>query len=152
MSPETRSIVMSRIKGRDTGPELAIAKALRRLRIRFESHASDLPGRPDFVFRRLKIALFVDGDFWHGWRFPAWRHKLSEKWEAKIEANRRRDARNFRRLRAAGWVVVRLWEHQVEQDLDGCLTKVSALLVASRENRKSSQGVLKRPGASLPIW
>ena len=124
MSPEKRSALMSRIKGRNTGPELKLALMLKRSRRRFVSHASDLPGRPDFVFRRAKVAIFVDGDFWHGWRFPVWRLKLSEKWESKIAANRKRDALNHSRLRRAGWTVVRIWEHQLERDPDRCLGRI----------------------------
>ncbi len=104
---------MARIKGKDTGPEQRMAVALAERGLAWESHARDLPGRPDFVFREEKIAVFVDGDFWHGWRFPEWRGKLTEKWDAKIDGNRRRDVRNDRRLRRMGWKVVRLWEHQV---------------------------------------
>jgi DNA mismatch endonuclease (patch repair protein) len=116
---------MARIKGRDTSPERAIAAALALERIvEYECHPSDLPGRPDFVFRDQRVVVFVDGDFWHGWRFPIWRDKLSEKWEAKIEATRRRDARNCRRLRRTGWTVVRIWEHQVERDLLACIRRI----------------------------
>jgi DNA mismatch endonuclease, patch repair protein len=128
MSPEKRSAVMARIKGRDTGPEQKVSAALAALGLSWESHARDLPGRPDFVFREAKVAVFVDGDFWHGWRFPRWRDKLSEKWEAKIDGNRRRDARNHRRLRHMEWKVVRLWEHQVAADIDACATRVARLL------------------------
>ena len=124
MSPEKRSALMARIKGKDTGPELVIAGLLRRSRRQFETHARDLPGQPDFVFRRAKVAVFVDGDFWHGWRFPAWRLKLSEKWEDKIAANRRRDARNHARLRREGWTVIRLWEHQIERSPETCLSRI----------------------------
>jgi DNA mismatch endonuclease (patch repair protein) len=124
MSPEKRSALMGRIRGRDTGPEREFRKLLKRTGRKFESHARDLPGRPDFVFRRTRVAVFVDGDFWHGWRFPAWRLKLSEKWEAKIESNRRRDARNHARLRRAGWLVVRIWEHQMQRNPLRCLEKV----------------------------
>jgi DNA mismatch endonuclease (patch repair protein) len=77
MSRETRSRVMSRIRGRDTGPELVVAAGLTALGLSFESHARDLPGRPDFVFRDIKLAIFVDGDFWHGYRFAVWRDKLA---------------------------------------------------------------------------
>jgi DNA mismatch endonuclease (patch repair protein) len=115
---------MSRIRGKDTAPELLLARLLRRSRKRFQVHQRDLPGRPDIVFRRAKVAVFVDGDFWHGWRFPVWRLKLSEKWEAKIEANRRRDMRNHARLRRAGWTVVRIWEHQLKADPGACLLRV----------------------------
>lgn len=128
MSPEKRSTVMARIKGRGTVPELTIAAAFAARHLEWEGHARDLPGRPDFVFRDEKVAVFVDGDFWHGWRFPQWRDKLSEKWEAKIDGNRRRDARNYARLRRAGWRVVRIWEHQVAGDIDACVTRVERLL------------------------
>jgi DNA mismatch endonuclease, patch repair protein len=124
MSPEKRSAVMARIRGRDTGPELAVAAALRARSMEFESQARDLPGRPDFVIRSAKIAVFVDGRFWHGWGFAGWRNKLAVKWEEKIEANIRRDRRNHRRLRRMGWRVVRLWEHQVEKNLDSCIRRI----------------------------
>lgn len=132
MSPETRSRVMARIKGKGTKPELAIATLLRAEGLEFESHARDLPGRPDFILRERQVAIFCDGDFWHGWRFPTWRLKLSEKWEEKIGANRRRDARNHRRLRDLGWTVVRLWEHQIERDLDACLARIASAVDRSR--------------------
>ena len=136
MSPEKRSAVMARIRGKNTGPELALAAALRPTRFRYESHARDLPGRPDFVFRRHRVAVFVDGDFWHGWRFRAWKDKLSEKWEAKIEANRRRDLRNFRRLRAEGWRVLRIWEHEVKADASACASRVvEAIRAAGKQPR-----------------
>ena len=115
---------MSRIKGRGTGPERTVAALLQGVKIAFESHARDLPGRPDFVIRDARVALLVDGDFWHGWRFPEWRDKLSPAWEAKIEANRRRDTRNMRRLRRQGWTVVRLWEHQVNKRPETCLCRI----------------------------
>jgi DNA mismatch endonuclease (patch repair protein) len=124
MSPEKRSAVMARIKGKNTGPEQRMAAALAELGLSWESHARDLPGRPDFVFREKKVAIFVDGDFWHGWRFQQWRDKLSERWEAKIDGNRRRDIRNHRRLRRMGWKVVRLWEHQLAADIASCVAKV----------------------------
>jgi DNA mismatch endonuclease, patch repair protein len=66
MSPEKRSAVMAKIRGKNTGPELKLASMLKRARRRFETHASDLPGRPDFVFRKTRVVVFVDGDFWHG--------------------------------------------------------------------------------------
>jgi len=126
MSPEKRSALMSRIKGRDTGPEKAIADAFRRLGLGWESHRKDLPGRPDFVFPEARIAVFVDGDFWHGWRFPTWRHKLSKVWEKKLAMNLKRDQRARRRLRRLGWTVIRVWEHQIERDLAGCTSKIYA--------------------------
>ena len=129
MSPEKRSALMSRIRGKDTGPELIVASALEDMDIEFERHAKDLPGRPDFVFRRQNVAVFIDGDFWHGWQFSRWRDKLSEKWETKIEKNRRRDAVNRRKLRRMGWKVVRVWEHQISRDLGQCLKRIRSAIV-----------------------
>ena len=141
MSVETRSSVMARIRGSNTGPERCLQELLTARGMEFEMHARDLPGRPDFVFREKKVAVFVDGDFWHGWRFPAWRHKLSEHWENKIESNRRRDARNQGGLRRSGWKVVRIWEHQLETDANACVERVLNVV------RAHSSGA-KQPGTS----
>lgn len=116
MSAETRSAVMSRIKGKNTGPELLLEEALLIRGAVFERHAKDLPGRPDFVFRSCRMAVFVDGDFWHGYRFAEWRMKLAEKWEMKIAGNIARDRRNRRALRSAGWSVMTMWEHRVRKN------------------------------------
>ena len=126
MSPETRSRVMARIKGRNTTPEQVIFSALEQYGLVFARHADNLPGRPDVVFCEAKLAVFIDGDFWHGWRFPLWKHKLSDKWRNKIAGNRKRDQRNLRTLRRCGWMVLRIWEHQVENAPDKCLERIVA--------------------------
>jgi DNA mismatch endonuclease, patch repair protein len=128
MSPEKRSALMSRIRGKNTGPERAVVAIVGALGLKAEFHARDLPGRPDLVLRALRVAIFVDGDFWHGWRFPLWRRKLSEKWELKIAANRRRDVLNHARLRRAGWLVIRIWEHQIEREPKRVTAKLRKLL------------------------
>jgi len=115
---------MSRIKGKNTGPERIIFAQLRKHGVYFARHAKDLPGCPDIVFRRGKLAVFVDGDFWHGWRFPLWQHKLSENWRRKIAATRERDNRNFRKLRRLGWVVMRIWEHQIMRSPENCVERI----------------------------
>lgn len=134
MDPATRSRVMSRIRGKDTAPERALAKLLADAGLVVEAQARDLPGRPDFVLRTDHIAIFVDGAFWHGWRFPAWRHKLSERWEAKIEQNRNRDRRNHRALRRKGWTVIRLWDFQLDRNPDQCLGRVLSCVRTARSN------------------
>jgi DNA mismatch endonuclease (patch repair protein) len=131
MDAATRSRVMSRIRGRDTGPERTMAKLLTDAGLVVEAQARDLPGRPDFVLREQRIAIFVDGAFWHGWRFPAWRHKLSEHWEARIEQNRNRDRRNHRTLRRKGWTVIRLWDFHLERNPGLCLDRVRKYLEAT---------------------
>jgi DNA mismatch endonuclease (patch repair protein) len=128
MSPERRSALMARIRGKDTSPEREIGARLVALGFKFECHPKDIPGRPDILFRRAKVAIFIDGDFWHGWRFPLWKKKLSEKWACKIESNRARDRRNFRLLRQLGWAVVRIWEHQVEQNSSKCMGRMIRVL------------------------
>ena len=99
MSPQKRSLLMSKIRGKGTKCELAVALLLKSARLRYDEHVKTLPGRPDFVLRDHKVVIFVDGDFWHGWRFSRWRLKLSERWEQKIAGNMTRDQRNFRKLR-----------------------------------------------------
>ncbi len=130
MSAEKRSALMSRIKGKDTGPEKALATAMNELGLSWEGHLREIPGRPDFIFRDQRIVVFVDGDFGHGWRFTVWRKKLSKKWEDKIDQNRRRDRRNHAKLRRQGWRIIRVWEHQIEQDLAACLSRVKHALDA----------------------
>lgn len=124
MSKEARSRVMARIRGKDTSPELTMVRELSALKIPYERHCKDLPGKPDFVFHDHDVVVFVDGDFWHGFRFPLWKHKLSAKWQQKIEATRARDRRNFAKLRRLGWKVVRIWEHQIEQSPERCADRV----------------------------
>lgn len=134
MSPEKRSALMARIRGRDTQPERTMFAALRAAGIRFRRHVRVLPGcTPDIVLPALRIAIFVDGDFWHGWRFPLWRKKLSPFWEEKIALNRARDRRKFVSLRRHGWAVLRIWEHQVERDVESMVMRVRQL-VCTRED------------------
>lgn len=128
MSPEKRRIVKSKIRGRAAGPERTIAAALEVLGLHCETQVKDLLGRPDFLFNEQRVVVFVDGDFWHGWRFPLWRDKTSEKWEAKIEVNRRRDLRNHRRLRREGLKVIRVLEQQIKKDPAECGARVAAIL------------------------
>lgn len=127
MTVEKRSALMSRIRGRDTKPEQAVAMMLARGGFFHETQARDLPGRPDFVMRDVRLAVMVDGDFWHGWRFATWRDKLSPAWEGKIAANRARDARNLRLLRRQGWKIIKLWEHQIQDDSAGCETRIKKI-------------------------
>lgn len=132
MSVAKRSALMARIRGKHTNPERTIAALLLSAGFKFEQHTNDLPGRPDIAFRTLRVAIFIDGDFWHGWRFPLWKAKLTMPWQSKIETTRKRDQRNFRKLRQQGWRVLRIWEHQVERDSSRCVNRItSALKVAA---------------------
>ena len=125
---------MSAVRSRDTVPELLLSKALRRLKLRFERCAADVAGTPDLVFRARAVAVFVDGDFWHGnsWRlrgcagleeqFRKWRRPGF--WLKKIRENMARDRRVNRALRASGWKVLRVWESQVLKDVERCGRRV----------------------------
>ncbi len=75
----------------------------------------EVPGRPDIVFTRAKICVFIDGDFWHGYDFETWEDKLTPFWQKKIGDTIERDRRNFSALREIGWRVVRVWTHDVRK-------------------------------------
>ena len=134
LSKAQRSYCMSRIKGRDTSLEKVVRGELHRRGYRFRKHVADLPGKPDIVFPRQGVVVFIEGGFWHGWRFPLWRDKVSLFWRTKIEGNRRRDAANFRKLRKAGWTVIRVWQHQVQRDCAGVIARITAAVKGSAVN------------------
>jgi DNA mismatch endonuclease (patch repair protein) len=124
LSPAARRRCMSRVKSKDNDLEKRVRSALHRRGLRFRTHVRSLPGRPDIVLPRHRIAIFVDGDFWHGFNFPRWQHKMARFWQAKIATNRARDTRNFRKLRRADWVVVRIWQHQLKADFNDCIDRI----------------------------
>lgn len=134
LTPKQRSDLMSRVRGRDTAIELSVRSALRRCGLQFQKNSRGLPGTPDIVFPVQKVAVFIDGDFWHGYRYPVWRDKLQPFWQIKIQTNRLRDRRNFAKLRRMGWRVIRLWQHDVERDLTGCLARVKRALHRDRRD------------------
>lgn len=134
LSPEQRSHCMSRVRVRDTDIEKLVRSELHRKGLRFRKHCKHLPGKPDIVFPRCKVAIFIDGDFWHGYRFPRWAAEMAPFWKTKIAGNRDRDQRNFRKLREMDWKVLRLWQHEVEQDLQKCVNRILAVLLEGDPN------------------
>lgn len=128
LTPEQRHRAMTNVKLKNGSLEIAIGRELRKRGLKFKKHVKHLPGTPDIVFPECKVAIFIDGDFWHGYRLPAWEHKLNDFWKEKIWANRRRDARNFRRLRNSDWKVIRLWQHDLKRDLQSCVGRIEATL------------------------
>jgi DNA mismatch endonuclease (patch repair protein) len=120
---------MARIRSRDTKPELALRQALWALGIRgWRIHSKSLPGRPDLAFTRWRVAVFVDGCFWHGHPDYFTPGKSGAYWDAKIARTQERDRLANERLTLAGWRVVRLWDFEVEEDLDGCVHRVVSVL------------------------
>lgn len=125
---------MSRIKGRDTKFEILVRSVLHKDGLRFRKNVKDLPGKPDIVFRKARVVVFIDGDFWHGYDFNSWSHKVSEFWKKKIGCTIQRDIKNHDALRQLGWNVIRLWEHELEKDFSNCITKiVSAVRTPTKE-------------------
>ena len=112
-SPEQRSAVMRRVKGRDTGPEMAVRRILRAAGIGYRLGGAGLPGRPDLVMQGRRTAVFVHGCFWHGHDCPRGARAPKANaayWRAKIDRNRARDVAAEAALQAAGWRVVTVWE------------------------------------------
>ena len=129
-SKAKRSAVMSRIRGRgNKATELALMQLLRRHGITGWRRNQKVFGRPDFIFRRSRLALFVDGCFWHGcpkhYKIPAGNRAF---WKKKFAANKARDRRVNRELRRLGWHVVRIWEHDLAKRPAFCLRRISTTL------------------------
>jgi DNA mismatch endonuclease (patch repair protein) len=115
--PETRSRVMAAVKGRDTGPEVALRRALYAAGVRgWRCHRRDLPGRPDLAFGRRRLAVFIDGAFWHGRPDRYWKGRSGPYWDAKIARNQARDRRVDDELAVIGWRVLRLWDDEINAD------------------------------------
>lgn len=118
-SPEKRSAVMRRVKGRDTTPELKVRRLLTALGARYRLHRKDLPGKPDIVMAGRRLAIFVHGCFWHGHdcvrgaRAPKTNR---DYWLGKVGRNRERDVESRAALEAAGWRVETIWECEMKDE------------------------------------
>jgi DNA mismatch endonuclease (patch repair protein) len=122
---------MARVRNRDTAPELALRRALFAAGVRgWRCHPAGVPGRPDIAFIGRRIAIFVDGAFWHG-HPDYYRGQSGEFWDQKIARNRARDARVNGELARSGWAVIRIWDFEVERDIDQCVCRVIAVLQSS---------------------
>lgn len=132
---ETRSYNMSRIKGKDTKPEIQVRKFLFANGFRYKLHDKKLPGKPDIVSPKLRTAIFVHGCFWHGHdncRYFVVPKTRKEFWLDKIEGNKQRDLENFSQLRKEGWKVFTIFECELKGDkqvrtLNKILTRLNKL-------------------------
>jgi DNA mismatch endonuclease (patch repair protein) len=122
-TPEKRSWVMSRIRGKNTKIDLAMRSILAEMKVKFEMYPK-IPGNPDFVITRKKIAIFCDGDFWHGYRYEEKKKPSKKFWRDKIERNMTRDRLVSARLRREGWSVLRFWEHDIESKPEKCRKRI----------------------------
>lgn len=135
-TPEITHKIMSAIPSKNTRPEIALRKALWHKNLRYRVNYKKLPGKPDIVFTKQMVAIFCDGDYWHGhnWAIRGLSSLdeelsgYSEYWRAKILRNIERDEENNKALRALGWTVLRLWESEIKQDLEGCVKIVQETL------------------------
>ncbi len=127
LTPEQRRRCMQANKSKGTKPELAMGRLLWSCGIRYRKHPRDIAGTPDFCIRKYKLAIFVDGEFWHG---RDWEHKKAslrsnrDFWVAKIERNIRRDRRVDAELTRRGWTVLRFWESDIRRNTGICLRRV----------------------------
>ena len=119
---------MSAVKSKDTRPELALRKELWRRGLRYRKNYKKLPGKPDIVFPRARLAVFCDGDFWHGhnWAIRGYGslenelQRYSRAWADKITRNIQRDERTNEELEDVGWKVLRIWESDIKADVKRC--------------------------------
>lgn len=117
VSPDQRSRNMAAVRGRDTGPEVAVRRMIHWLGLRFRLHRSDLPGRPDIVLPRHRSVVLVHGCFWHGHSCTRGKVPTSNTafWLPKLERNKQRDAEQVRALRKLGWRVLVVWECETKR-------------------------------------
>lgn len=138
----TRSRMMSRIRGRDTRPELLVRRYLHATGLRFRTNVRSLPGSPDVVFPRYRVAVFVHGCFWHrhaGCPFATTPATRTEFWNNKFAANVSRDLRVRQQLEALGWQILTVWECQLKSEL--ALEEIFWAIV-SRDPPPAEDGVL----------
>lgn len=136
MSAARRSALMSRIRGSNTGPELALRRTAWAKGLRYRLNFRIGRARPDLVFPSARLAVFVDGCFWH--RCPL--HGVMPKgngafWKTKLDRNVARDAETNRTLLATGWKILRFWEHQVEDSVEGCVAEIERALGRPSQRR-----------------
>ena len=128
ISKNNRSLVMQNIRSKDTKFERAVVIALRKLKKSFRQHAN-LTGKPDIISRKRKVVVFLDSCFWHGCR---WHCRIPKSrrdyWVPKIQQNKNRAKIVNRVLKKEGWRVVRIWEHQFQNDFDKSIRKLAKLL------------------------
>jgi DNA mismatch endonuclease (patch repair protein) len=124
---------MARIRAKDTQPELALRRALFAAGARgWRCHAREIAGKPDLAFTRWRIAVFVDGCFWHGHPDFFTPGKSGAYWDTKIARTKERDRLANEALAQSGWHVVRFWDFEIAERLDECVERVLALLEQAR--------------------
>jgi len=132
---EQRQYNMSRIRSGDTKIEISLRRALWHEGIRYRKNDKTLPGKPDIAITRYRIAIFCDGEFWHGRDWHIKKQKIQvnrEYWIAKIERNMNHDDQTDRQLQNMGWTVLRFWGDDIHNDLDACVAEVKDAILQIR--------------------
>jgi len=130
ISPEKRSLVMARVKAKDTLPEMIVRRAAHKLGYRFRLHRPDLPGTPDLVFPKLRKIILVHGCFWHlheGCKKSKLPMTSREFWQRKLARNCERDKESLQLLTDAGWTVLTLWECELSNQ-EALLARIASFL------------------------
>jgi DNA mismatch endonuclease (patch repair protein) len=143
LTPEQRSKCMSHIRSTDTKPEVFFRKALWKWGVRYRKNVKTLFGKPDIAIKKYKLALFIDGDFWHGnnWkerRFASRDEMLasySDYWQKKIRRNIERDQEVNEHYQANGWTVLRFWTSVISKDLNGCIIETIETINRLKQDR-----------------
>lgn len=129
LSPEARSHAMSRVRSRDTRPELYVRRAVWTEGFRYRLHVKNLPGTPDLVLSKYRLAVFVNGCFWHQHGCSKSKRPASNRefWDLKLDANMARDARDRMRLEELGWTTTTVWECSLESDTEDLLARLGSI-------------------------
>ncbi len=154
-SAEEVSAIMSKVRSRDTTPEVVLRKALWSKGLRYRLYSSDLPGKPDIVVPSKGLAIFVDGDYWHGGQWSR-RHLVSLEeqfsetdsksyWLKKIRKNMERDCSTTAALLSDGWTVLRFWESEIKKNLEGCVE----IALAACENPTHATSLSQLPNRTF---
>ena len=137
MTDAQRSYNMSRIRGKNTSIERTLSRALWHRGLRFRKNSSSVYGHPDISVKKYKVAIFCDGDFWHGYDWENRKDSIKSNrdyWLPKIERNIVKDIEVNHILRSEGWTVIRIWEHEIRKDLDDTADMIMRII-----NEKKAQ-------------
>ncbi len=119
--------MMSKIRAKDTKPEMRFRKALWARGVRYRINSKQLPGKPDVSIKKYKLAIFIDGEFWHGYDWDTKRNTIKSNrgfWIPKIERNIQKDREVNQQLKEMGFTVFRFWAGEIKKDLDKCVNDV----------------------------
>lgn len=129
LTKKQRQKNMRNIQSKGTAPEMRVMRELKKRKIYFAKHVDSIIGKPDIVFRRKKIVVFIDSDFWHGHPERFIMPKTNtDYWTKKISYNRKRDSQVTYELMEQGWTVIRLWEYDINKKLDECMNRILTAL------------------------